>query len=499
MELANRPKEFNWWILIPLVGISVVLLSIWIWTFPFKWALYGTLAVVFVFALPLIPNIKKFILGLTIFILPLEIEYNLITLPGKYGVNKIALGPVDVLLFLLLVMWIYDASRAKSTGHIRFFPAISVPSLFLILASVLSLINAIDRGAVAVLIFTFIKAFIFFWVLANTINSEDDLNFVVKIFLLTIVVQCLLFLLYFYTGETLAFLGIGEEGKTRLSFRGRIVEVIRPAGTLGHVASFIKYLLLFLPMAVTLSLYPKLFRYKGLPLIATFFGIMVLILSVLRGGWLAFVFAALFIPFLLFHYRLLSLKTIINIFIFVIILCCLVFYFNDIIVDRLTTPDKGSAHSRITTVKVAIKVIQDYPIFGVGLGNYLLFIDDYWISEDPFTSYALVHNYYFGLTSEMGLVGLSAFLWLLMAMFFRSCRILRSRLRSFRILGVGLIATMIAFLILSNTNIADYGNPILFMAFFGVAAIIESVNKLNEVYGEKVFQILENMRWTDEF
>ncbi len=499
MELAKKSQEYNWWLFIPLVAVAVVFLSVWIWTLPFKWALYGTLAVVFVFVLPLIPNLRKFLLGLTIFILPLEIEYNLITLPGKQGVNYIALGPIDLLLFFLMVTWIYEVSKSKSSGGIKFYPAISLPSILLIFAGILSIINAQDKYAVIALLYTFIKAYLFFLVLANLIRSESDLHLVVKVFLATVVVQCLLYLMYLYTEQTLAFMGIGEYGKIQVGFRGRTVELLRPAGTLGHVASFIKYLLLFLPLAVTLSLYPKLFKFKALTVIASVLGIIVLILSVLRGGWLAFSLALLFIPLLLFFCRLLSLKTIVNLFLFFIVLVFLVLYHNDVIIERLTSPDNGSAYSRITTIKVGTKLIQDYPLLGVGLGNYLLNVEDYWIAEDPFTSYGYVHNYYVGLTTEIGLLGLTAFLWLLLAMLFRTFRILRSRLTSFRVLAVGLFATIVAFLTLSNTNIADYGNPILFMAFFGVAAIIEAINGLNEQYGDKVFKTLENKSWIYEF
>ena len=49
-----------------------------------------------------------------------------------------------------------------------------------------------------------------------------------------------------------------------------------------------------------------------------------------------------------------------------IILVIIFFVFNDLIIGRIMTYDFGSAKTRITTAKVAMRIIEDHPFLGVG-------------------------------------------------------------------------------------------------------------------------------------
>lgn len=73
------------------------------------------------------------------------------------------------------------------------------------------------------------------------------------------------------------------------------------------------------------------------------------------------------------------------------------------------TTTNGSNVSRIYMWKSCLKMMEDYPIGGVGLGNYKRYYDNYYeMAAVPKKGYGHPHNSYLHLGAQAGLPGLLA-------------------------------------------------------------------------------------------
>ena len=133
-----------------------------------------------------------------------------------------------------------------------------------------------------------------------------------------------------------------------------------------------------------------------------------------RGGWLAFGLTSLVIIVLALirFWRVKQSLLLRYVFVtgFVGLLILVPFYTR--IQTRMIEHDYGAAYSRIPLAKRAIIAISEYPLSGVGLGNYITGIADRDPNRipDEYGRPLAVHNMFLYLTAELGLPGLALFL-----------------------------------------------------------------------------------------
>jgi O-antigen ligase len=101
-----------------------------------------------------------------------------------------------------------------------------------------------------------------------------------------------------------------------------------------------------------------------------------------------------------------------------LVLCALfagaIFYEG--ITNRVLGDDKGSAESRVPLIRLAMNIIEDHPVAGVGINNAAVAGSQY-AGLPQFRSnwFYTVHNKYLLEWTELGVFGLAAFLWFLIA------------------------------------------------------------------------------------
>jgi O-antigen ligase len=127
--------------------------------------------------------------------------------------------------------------------------------------------------------------------------------------------------------------------------------------------------------------------------------------------------------------------------------------------DMVYVPQLGmelelSAASRVFYAQAALEMIKESPIWGVGFGTFIHRVQRY-LDPSIYSKRNVAHNMFLQVTSEMGLLGLAAFLWIIV----RAIRIGRwlyryaDRDTEARTLGVGLIAITVGLMV---TNL--FGN-----------------------------------------
>ena len=485
IEHTETAKKWGFFV----VGISISIAALACLQLELKWAIFSLSAVSLPFLASLSGNPKRFLLGVLIFAIPLNADVQFYLNPSPGGANSIALGATDIILFILLGYWVFEAATVKRTGMVHFFPEITVPTIMIILAGIISMLQATDLMKSIFDIIQHVKVLIFFIFLANHLRSREDIQFVVKIFFVGILIQMVFISLQYFKGTNIGLLGLGEP-QTVLDFEMEASDVPRPGGTIGHCNHISRYVGLLLPVAIVLAYIKTTAKMKLLAIVTSLAGIQILILSLSRSAWAGLAVSIVAIAPLMISRRLLSPRLLRNILISIVLFVAVVFCFRGIIVGRLTSYDFGSGRTRLTTAKVALKIIQDHPFIGVGINNYGEVLEQYWDAEDSFTRKAAVHNTFLLYAAEIGVIGLIAYLLLLFGLFDQIRRATRAKDRFLTAVAVGFAGGFVAMLLMALSDKSYKENFPLMMIFWGMAAIIVAINQI-DVSRKIVFPIFK--------
>ena len=144
--------------------------------------------------------------------------------------------------------------------------------------------------------------------------------------------------------------------------------------------------------------------------------------------------------------------------------------------ERAASIVKVEATWRLYVWQGAIKMIQDRPIFGHGVGS---FMDIYGRYQGMGTG-AYAHNCFLQMAAEIGIVGLVCFIWILVRFFRLGFRTLKERKDS---LLLGLLAGIFAFLVHSffDTNLYSLQLAVLFWFMLGLAVSIQRITIQNSL------------------
>ena len=215
-------------------------------------------------------------------------------------------------------------------------------------------------------------------------------------------------------------------------------------------------LVLFLPVVIApLLLCAAKFRRWQQALFASAIGMAVvaLILTYSRGAWVAFaVMAPLMAVAAVFILKGDDRKRLIYRFGAVALMVgLLAIPFSGKIISRLVDDDRGAAEVRIPLIEVALAMIADNPVLGVGMGSYESVMRNYDETEGLVTEHFdwPVHNIYLHIAAETGLPGLALFLALIVIAARRGWMVLREPAADplLRALALGLLTGMAAYLI----------------------------------------------------
>ena len=158
-----------------------------------------------------------------------------------------------------------------------------------------------------------------------------------------------------------------------------------------------------------------------------------------------------------------------------IILLIFTIRYGSFFIDRLFRGDASlQVRERTRMQKDAIKVIKQYPVFGVGIMNY--------IHHNPA---GFVHNLYLLITAEIGFWGLFCYLWFFFIIYLQTRKADKSSNIFVKNMSMGIETAILGFMI-SSLSSPDYlKNFQIGMHIWILAGLIAGMNKLSDKYNPK--------------
>jgi putative inorganic carbon (HCO3(-)) transporter len=355
-------------------------------------------------------DLRRVLLAVVLLDIPLHWDVNLGWRSDAVAVGAvggISISATTFALCGLYALWIAQRTAGR-THPLRLWPAL--PLIAYVGVTALSLVVADDRQLAVFELVLLMQTLLLFLYVANEVRTQQDVVFIVVGLLAGFLLESTIMIAISALG--LSFQWIGLSSNTR-ELVGASASDVRAGGTIGGANGAGAYLAMLLPISIVVLWMDLAVWIKRLSLVATGFGVVALVLTYSRGGWLAAVVAALFVTCIAIHRgdvpggRVAAAGAVVLL---------LLVPFHGRIEARIAGQTQGSAYSqnaRLPLIDVAWKIIQDRPILGVGANNFAPAVSRYAGPEFTGVWLRTVHSLYFLAWAEAGFGALLALLWFL--------------------------------------------------------------------------------------
>lgn len=344
-------------------------------------------------------SLRNAFMVLLIFSISMQMSFNPVYSDYSSTHLGLRISLTTLVLLPLYILWLFELLHGVRS--VRFFPFVTVPLGIIVLWSGLSFFVAEKPYYVSYQFLPAIESFLVYFYAANYLKSQEDTRFIMKWVFIAVAFEALVAIgQYLAPGAfNLKYMGWHEES-LKLYYAGRTIS--RPSGFLGHANNLASFLATWLPLLFIYIIgFDEKLHKRTLHIIFFALGIVALLLTFSRGGWLTFAFAIFSILILLSKrdIRRKFPKIIPRIFCLSLIGLIMILPFSSDIRHRLTKDDYRAGKSRIVLAKKALQIIKEKPITGVGLGYY--------------SDFKLIppHNIYLQTATELGLVALILLIW----------------------------------------------------------------------------------------
>lgn len=409
-------------------------------------------------------KINNYLLLIIVFLLPLQTRYIWrvgVLNKGPFEYATIALYGTDILILLaLLIALIIDFTTNKENfKYKKYWLAILGVGIF----SCLSLFVASEKTLVLYGLGKLAIGASLFWLIYSSSLSYKK---IMMAFLLMASFQGIFAFWQFSQQATPANKWLGLASHTSAELGASVVEVVSPAGlnerwlraygSLDHPNMLGGWLAVGLLIAIWLLINIKkdpsaLKATRGQRIKELFLSLVIILgtaglfLSFSRAAILAFGLG-LFILFIS-HYKLWP-RLLLSLFLIVAVSGALAYQYGYLYVTRsqniaVSSLDNRleakSINERIEYLNQAKTIIKTYPLLGVGLGNFGIAVSERITTKQLSYYYQPVHNVFFLVASEIGLLGLACLVILLGLLLLNSLKINKNCSLPLALLGALLV------------------------------------------------------------
>jgi O-antigen ligase len=454
-----------------LLGLIFGFFVLSIFRLPMKFTYYFIAGPIILFVAIISGNLKRFFQGILIFIIPINYATHFFRREYEFGGGGgLSFSPLDIVLIVLYGIWLYELIFRKASREVHFFPRVAVPALVLVAYSFFSMIPAQDPYMVLFENINVLRAIFLFIYIGNHVRTRKDLNRVVFILLLSLFLQSVVAMAQRWLGISLGLQLFGEYAEVYTFKLDYYLTTARVGGTIGHPNALAKYVEMLIPLSMVLLFTRIRSKYKIMSMITFVAALVVLLLTLSRGGWVCFTGSIALVLLLIFRARLISLRTLVAILLIGVIFAGVGAGFSGMVQSRLFGDDYGAAKGRMPLNRIAINVIRHHPIFGVGLKNYGKVMHLYNPNIERMRT-NMVHNAYLLIAAEAGIPGLLLMLWLLGAILKMGLENINRKQDVFlKSLNIGIVAGLAALLAHWLVDIGYIGRFAVFWVLAGLLA-----------------------------
>jgi putative inorganic carbon (HCO3(-)) transporter len=426
-----------WWIAVGTAGIILGLLTVRVATAHSKGGMLMLAAALAPFALALVRDLRKLLLLVVVLDIAFQWDknYGYQLAPAALGAQGgLNVSVTTIALVGLYAMWGAELLARRAAVPRGLFAA-TLPMLAYVGLTGLSTMVATDRALSYFEVALLVQTLLMFVYVVGTVRTREDV-----VFLAAALVTCLL-------AEAVVTLSVPIVGAHNLigiktsidpgaagSFGSRF------AGTLSQPNSTGAFFSLLIVPAIALIAMPVSRRLKRFAVVAAALGIIALVLTFSRGGWIAFALSSTFFIAVGLKRGWISARIPIA---SAIVLVLLLVPLGGQIATRITGSDNGAAAGRMPLIHLAVSVIGDHPVLGVGANNLAVAFPKYAGPKYSGDWIYTVHNKYLLVWAESGIGALLAFLWFLFATIRRGWNVWRTSDKLLAPLALGLTAALI--------------------------------------------------------
>jgi len=344
---------------------------------------------------------------------------------GAYEFGDTTIRATQILLVITGLVWLLRLVWNRSYSFVR-NPLLIPLSLFFVVAFA-SLTNAMNRGrSITVFIYIIFTASLAF-VIPNLVITKKQLQKVVIVLLVSFVLVSGFGLFQFLGDMT----GLPQEVTgLREMYTKDILGFTRIQSTAYEPLYFANYLLIPIAILFALFLSGKNVVRSGWTIALLSLGIVNLVLTVSRGGYLALAATLLLIGAIYFK-KLFTVRNIVIMVIGAVVLFWVVLqtlgtggelFTLDKFQEHVTNAFYGASYDeRIETFDQAFAVWREHPMIGISVGGFGPYVSQhpYYIPND---GWKIVNNEFIEILAENGIIGLLLFVGILFILIVRSIK-----------------------------------------------------------------------------
>lgn len=397
-----------------------------------RWLVYAVVVLGFMTLALVFPHPDQLVWS--VFVLSFQADVYLRLFYGRAGTRGLPIALLAVVGCIAVGAYIVSGNRHRLRPF-QWGGRLALPIAAFLGTSLLALPSSTERFVGLAQLLVEAQLYFVYLLALNTVRSEEQFERTVKLLLVPLVMQSIVYFFesafrvtYTLTGEVIPEVGV----------------VPRPGGTVAtNPAGFASFILPLVLIAVAHLVSRQRPVVKGLHAgIAAVLGIAALTLTFTRAAWVAFTLGVSWLLLLAFRRRALRLRQVLPIGVAVV---GAVLIFWPMIQRRLSdSPVDLAYEERAGLMRMALRVIASQPLTGVGPGAYAYTYKTLLTPELRDQWLATVHNAYLLRTAETGIPGGIALVFLLAAGLRQAMRLTRARQRFIRITAMGWSAGLIA-------------------------------------------------------
>jgi putative inorganic carbon (HCO3(-)) transporter len=312
------------------------------------------------------------------------------------------------------------------------------PIIALMVTTVLSMLATSERFIGLTYFLYLLEYYFLYWLTYNMVQSEEDFRRIVRLLLVAIAMQSVIYFIQSGLGVTFDLVGqTWEEG-----------DISRPGGTVStNPAGFASFIMPPLFMAIAIAIVKARVWPRGYAVLVSLMGIAALVLTFTRGAWSGFALGMIVVAIMGVRSRAIPGKTVLLGTAAAVIGGLMLL---PVMLARVAGDYSGEGGSttsgldeRLGLIQIALNIVAEHPVTGIGPGSYgYLFKShlpggmDQWLF--------VVHNEFLLRAAEIGIPGALAFVFFLIVGFKVALRLARTGQTLIGVCALGWFGALIA-------------------------------------------------------